>query len=577
MADRTGADVDFRASLEMADGGGTSVEVGDVVTGEVIQVTADEVVVDVGLKCEGRIKRAEFDSLGETVKLGDKIEVKVLSLETDEGTTRVSRVRAAQDDRWNRVVDAFKEKKLIDGKVVGEVKGGFQVDIGLPYLCFLPKSQATLKRRAALEDVQNQPLQFEIKEMDRRRKNIVLSRRSILEAERDVARGATLEAIKPGAIVEGTVKNLTNFGVFVDIGGIDGLITLGDLSWSGFVKDASSIVKKGDRVAVKVLEFDPNITPPKIRLGLKQAQGDPWDRLMESLKVGQIIEGTIKSFTNFGAFMEIVPGVDGLIHVSELSWTEHVKHPSHVLTEGRKAMAKVMAIDTERRKVSLSIKQAAPDPWSQAYDEYPPGGRVRGVVTGVTNFGVFVKLPSGIEGMIHRTDLSWDDEDADPQQLAKTGDEFEVVILRVDVEAKKMSLGLKQTTQDPWNEATRLYQKNKIVDVEVIRFEADGAVVKLGGQFEGFIPLSDLSVERIQRPEEAVAIGQTLRAKIVRLERKGNRIYLSVRNLVREEEAATVKSYMNDQEKTGTITLGDMMDQEMADRLKEMLNQKKED
>ncbi|MEK8023074.1 MAG: 30S ribosomal protein S1 [Candidatus Hydrogenedentota bacterium] len=572
MAERAGADVDFKASFMAADEKGPAVEPGDVVSGIVIQLTDEDVIVDVGLKCEGRIKKSEFEALGETVSVGDTIEVKVLSLETEEGTTRLSRQRAAQDERWTRVQNAFKNQELIEGKVVGEIKGGFKVDIGLPYTCFLPKSQATLKRRATLEDVQGETLMFEIKEMDRRRKNIVLSRKTLLEGERDKVRVETLSKISVGNIIEGTVKNITTFGVFVDIGGIDGLITLGDLSWSGFVKEAGTIVKKGDVVNVKVLEFDPNVEPAKIRLGLKQAQGDPWDSIAEACKAGSLIEGTVKSFTNFGAFIEIKPGIDGLAHISELSWTNHVKHPSQVLELGAKTLAKVLAVSAEKRKISLSIKQAAPDPWSQVFDEFPPGARVKGVITGVTNFGAFFKLPSGIEGMIHRTDLTWDENPPDPQTILKPGDEVEVIVLRIDAEEKKISLGLKQTLQDPWNEVARMYQKNKIIETEITRLTPEGAIVQLDDKLEGFIPLSDLSREKIHRPEEVVTVGQKVRAKVTKLERKGARVLLSIRDLMKEEEAHSVKTYMNDQEKSGSITLGDMIgNSQLAEQLKELV------
>jgi small subunit ribosomal protein S1 len=565
--------MDFQKSLLESGESMSAVEAGEVVSGEVIQVTDEDVIVDVGLKCEGRIKKAEFTSLGETVKVGDKVYVKVLQLETEDGTTRLSRARAAQDERWIKIQDAFKAGTLVEGKVVGEIKGGFKVDIGLPYTCFLPRSQATLKRRAALTDVEGQALMFEIKEMDRRRKNIVLSRKTLLEGERDSVRKETLTKITVGTIVEGAVKNITNFGVFVDIGGIDGLITLGDLSWSGFVKDPSTIVQKGDSVKVKILEFDPNVEPVKIRLGLKQAQGDPWDKVIDTVKVGTSIEGTVKSFTNFGAFVEILPGVDGLVHISELSWTDHVKHPSHVLEPGQKVLVKVVNVDSARRKVSLSIKQATPDPWSQIYDECPPGSRVKGTVTGLTNFGVFVKLTSGIEGMIHKSDLSWEDSEIDPAAVLQQGQEIEVVVLRIDPEAKKMSLGLKQTLTDPWNELTRRFQKNKVFEGTITRIVPEGAYMQLDEQIEGFIPLSDLSTQRIQKSEEGVTVGQHVRAKVTKLERKGNRILLSVRDLIREEEHASVKSYMSDQEKSGSITLGDMIgDSQLAAQLQQLIS-----
>jgi len=576
MVEHKSSDVDFQSAFMEQEEAMAAIEVGDIVTGEVLDVSDEDVIVNVGLKCEGRIKKTEFDELGETVKKGDKIQVKILAKETDEGTSRVSRVRAAQEESWNKINAAFKDKTSVQGKVVGEIKGGFQVDIGLTFLAFLPRSQATTKKRTTLPEIQNKSFDFEIRELDKRRKNIVLSRKSIIESEQLKLREETLKGIIVGAVIDGVVKNITNFGVFVDIGGIDGLVTLGDLSWGGFVKDASTIVKKGDKVKVKVLEFTPIAEPgktPKIRLGLKQAQGDPWEEVLKKHRPGEIIEGIVKSCTNFGAFVEVIPGVDGLVHVSEISWTEHVKMASNVLKEGDKVMVKIVSIEPDKRKLSLSIKQATPDPWSQAYDEYPPNMRLKGTVTGVTNFGAFVKLPSGIEGMIHRSDISWDNEEIDPKTKLKIGDEIEVMVLKVDSENQKLSLGLKQTTSDPWNEITRTYQKNKIVEAEVVRFDSEGAWIKLDEKNEGFIPNQELSTDRNQKPENAVQIGQKVRARVTKLERKGSRIFLSIRELIKDEEASTVKKFMSSQEKSGAVTLGDMLgDSELASKLQQLVS-----
>lgn len=561
---------DFAAALNM-DLQSSAAESGEVVSGFVVQITDEDVVIDVGLKSEGRIKLAEFASLGETVKVGDKIDVKVLSRETDDGTIRISRQRAAQDERWTTIQNAFKNAELVSGKVIGETKGGFKVDIGLPYPCFLPSSQASLKRRTSASEVVGQSMMFEIKEMDRRRKNIVLSRRAILEKEQEGERSKTLSGIALGAIIEGTVKNITGFGVFVDVGGIDGLITLGDLSWSGFIKDASTIVKKGDLVHVKVLEYDPVATPVRIRLGLKQAQGDPWQTVTDSVRPGAIIEGTVKSFTNFGAFVEVVPGVDGLVHISELSWTAHVKHPSNVVNIGDKVRVKIVGIDPEKKKISLSLKQATPDPWSQVYDEYPLGARVKGVITTVKDFGAFVRLPAGIEGRIHRSDLTWDENPPDPTEIVQSGQEVEVVVINIDPEQKRIGLSLKATTSDPWNDVTRQYQKNRIVEGTVTKITPEGAVVQLDEEgTEGFIALSDASRDKLTSLEGVLAVGQKVRAKVSKLERKGSRIYLSIRDLARDEELAAVKEYSGDKQ-SSSHTIADVMDPETAARLQALL------
>ncbi len=572
MGERIGADQDFESAwLAGEDQTSTTIESGAVVQGEVLQVTDEEVVIAIsGSKSEGRIKLAEFTQLGETVKKGDTTLVKVITPETEDGTIRVSRLRAAQEDRWQRVRDAFKNHELIEGKVIGETKGGFKVEIGLPFPCFLPSSQASLKRRTSATEVVGQVMQFEIKEMDTRRKNIVLSRRMLLEKEQEGARSETLAKIIQGALIEGTVKNITNFGVFVDIGGIDGLITLGDLSWSGFVKDASTIVQKGQPITVKVLEFDPAASPVKIRLGLKQAQGDPWQTVAESVRVGQIIEGAVKSFTNFGTFVEVVPGVDGLVHISEMSWTAHVKHPSAVVNIGDKVRVKVVGVDLEKKKISLSLKQAAPDPWSQVYDEYPVGTRAKGTVTSVKDFGVFVRLPAGIEGRVHRNDIVWDDNPPEPSELVQVGQEVEVVVTNIDPEQKRIGLSMKATSADPWNDITRQFQKNKIVEGTVMSVSAEGAVVQLADDTTGFLPTNEVSRDRLTSLEGVIATGQTVRAKVFKLDRKGpHRIIISIRELLRDEEAAAVKEFGEVQSSSHSIA--DSVDEETARKLQSLL------
>lgn len=572
MSEQSGSEPDFRTSFLDQEESFKAAEQGNVVSGEVIQVTADEVVVALtGLKGEGRIKSHEFVELGETVKVGDKVEVKIVKIDED-GNAFVSRLRAVQDVRWNVINEAFKNHTTVEGRVVEEVKGGFKVELGLPYTAFLPRSQASLKRRVTLDELKGKPMQFEIKEMDRRRKNIVLSRRSFLEIEQTQKRAVTLSTLAVGQIIEGVVKNITNFGVFVDIGGVDGLIMIGDLSWSGFIKDASTIVKKGETVKTKVLEFDQTTDPPRIRLGLKQVSGEPWENLPEHVKPGALIEGVVKSFTQFGAFVEIIPGVDGLVHISELSWTRHVKHPSEILELGTKVGVRVIAVDPEKKKISLSLKQTVPDPWTQVYDEYPPGSRVKGIVSGITSFGAFVRMPSGIEGMVHRTDLTWDENNNEPKDILQLGQEIEVTVLRIDMEQKKISLGLKQALPDPWTGVMTRYQKNKVIEVEIAKLLPEGVTVNLEENLEGFIPLSELAAQRPQRPEDVVAVGQKVRAKVTRLERKGRRVFLSIRELAREEEAADMKAFMTEQSSSGSITLGDLIgNDEMAARLKELV------
>lgn len=573
MVEQSGSDGDFRATFLSSEDSYKPAGTGDIVVGDVVQITAEDVVVDVGLKGEGRVKRSEFTELGEDVKIGDRIEVKIVSIWAEEGTARLSRLRVIQDEQWKTVRDAFRDNKPVTGKIIGDVKGGFTVDVGLPFHAFLPRSQATLRKKADLAELEGQSFEFEIKELDRKRKNIVVSRRSLLEADMIKQRTATLAKIEPGQIIEGVVKSITNFGVFVDVGGIDGLIMLGDLTWSGFVKDAGTIVSKGETLKIKVLDCDRTKEPPRIRLGLKQVTGEPWQSIPPEVKPGATVDGTVKSFTNFGVFVELTPGVDGLAHISELTWSQHVKHPSEVLTLGDKVRVKVVSMDLENRKISLSIKQTAPDPWSQAADELLPGSRVTGTVSGVTKFGVFVRLPSGIEGMIHKSDLSWEKEIEDPGELYSVGQSLAVCVLRLDPEEKKLSLGVKQTQTDPWTDIQKLYQKNKIIETVVSRITPDGVIVDLEYNLTGIIPLGDLAHPRPTNAEDVVSVGETIRAKVVRHDRRNNRVFLSAAAVDKAEAAATVKNFMDDQAQSASITLGDLVvNEEIAARLKEMVS-----
>lgn len=539
-----------------------SAEAGDIVEGAVLRVTSEHVVVDVGLKGEGFIATEEFTRLGETPKVGDVVAVKILSLETEEGTVRLSRARAAQESRWAEIRAAHESGTPVQGTVVEEVKGGFRVDLGIREKAFLPASQASLRRRASAAELLNKTLDFVVKEVDRRRKNVVLSRRPLLEKEAASRQADTLKSLEIGSILEGTVKNITSFGVFVDVGGIDGLVTLGDLTWAGFVKDASTVVQKGARVKVKVLEFDPAKEPPRIRLGLKQAEGDPWDGVASRYAPKALVDGKVKSFTNFGAFVELEPGVDGLIHVSELSWTERVDHPSKVLEIGQAVRARVLAVDAERRKISLSLRSVGPDPWTQAYDEYPANTRVRGVVTSITQFGAFVRLPTGVEGLVHKNDLSWGERAPEPRHILKEAQEVEVVVLKVDVEQKRISLGMKQAKPDPWADTMRKYHKGATVEARIARTNKEGAFLELEGEVEGFVPLNELARERPARIEDVIAVGEMLKARVIRVEKKTKQIVLSVRALLMEEERKAVNAFEKAQTTSG-VTLGELVGKQL--------------
>lgn len=539
---------------------------GEVVTGEVVSITEEAVVVNVGLKADGMIPREEFAEVGEleNLSVGDRIEVKVLSRENAEGIAILSRKEALDEAALENVRRAFETGTPVRGDVVAEVKGGYRVRLGPRLFAFLPASHASLKRRPKRSEVLNKSFDFRIKEFERARRNIVVSRRALLEAEREEARRRTLAEIAPGQVRKGVVKNVTHFGVFVDLGGIDGLVTLGDVTWSGFVSNPSDYVKVGETIDVKVLDLDLEKDPPRIRLGIKQAQGEPWEGIETRYPVGRIVEGPVKTLTPFGAFVEVEPGVDGLVHVSELSWTGHVKHPSEVLKEGEVVRAKVISADAAQRRLSLSIKQASPDPWTLAYDETPPGAKVKGTVTGVTHFGAFVRLPSGVEGLIHKSEILWDDEEPDPADHFEPGQEVEAIVLRIDPEERKIALGVKQLRPDPWQETANRYPRGKVVSGKVVRTAPEGVTVQLEENLIGFVPASEIARVRVFTPEEAgVREGGRVDAMVLKADRAGRRIVLSIKALERREEAEARASGVPTS-RAGSYSLGEML----GDKLK---------
>lgn len=540
---------------------------GQVVTGVVVAITADAVVVNVGLKADGMIPRAEFDELGEfkDLKIGSQIDVKVLSRENSDGTASLSRKEALDEAAVRKIRAAFEAGETVEGEVASEVKGGYRVKLGPALFAFLPSSHASLKRRPKANEVIGKTFPFKIKEFDRARKNIVVSRRVLLEAERGAEREKTLALLAVGEIREGLVKNITTFGVFVDLGGIDGLVTLGDISWSGFVSKPADFVKVGEKIKVKVLEVDLAKDPPRIRLGIKQALGDPWEGVAERHPVGQVIDGPVKTLTPFGAFVEVEPGVDGLVHISEIAWTGHLKHPSEILQIGAIARAKVIAVDPAKRKLSLSVKQAAPDPWSLAFDEYPPGARVHGTVTSLTAFGAFIRLSSGIEGLVHRSEITWESEEADPAKFLEVGKEVDAVVLRIDAAERKIALGIKQTLPDPWQETAMRYARGKTVTGRVLRTTVEGVTVLLEDNLEGFIPLSEVSRVRVFKPEEAgIRVGENVSAIVRRTDRGTRRVLLSIKALERAEEAESRDSGETvPASRAGSFSLGEMLGEKL--------------
>ncbi len=448
----------FEASEETTDLGGE----GEIVSGIVVQVTRDTVVVDIGGKSEGVISRGEFLDAhgGITVKAGDRVDVFIESRESDDGLISLSKEKADKMKVWDEISSACERDEIIEGTISQRVKGGLSVTIRGGVKAFLPGSQVDLRPIRNLEKLIGQTYEFKVIKFNKKRGNIVLSRRALLERERDEMKAKTLQTLEEGMVVTGTIKNLTEYGAFVDLGGIDGLLHITDMSW-GRVTHPGEVFKVGDEVTVKVLKY--NAETERVSLGLKQTQEDPWNHAEEAYPLGKRVRGKVMSLTDYGAFVELEPGVEGLIHVSEMSWTKKIKHPSKVLEIGQELECQVLEVDSKSKRISLGLKQLEPDPWTLFTDKYKPGDKIGGKVRSITDYGVFVGIEEGVDGMVHKTDLSWTVKINNPADVYNKGDDVEAIILSINHDEKKVSLGVKQpgttrgrarwmpTSRAPWS------------------------------------------------------------------------------------------------------------------------------
>ena len=534
---------------------------GEVVRGRVLSVDEDNVQIDVGFKSEGLVPTWEFmdDDGTLLVRAGDEVDVLVEEAEDSQGRIVLSKEKADRLLVWEEISRAYKADQPVEGMIVARVKGGLAVDIGVK--AFLPGSQVDLRPVRNLESVVNQKFKFKIIKFNKRRGNIVLSRRALLETERKKLREATLGTLAPGQIVDGVVKNLTDYGAFVDLGGIDGLLHVTDMSW-GRVNHPSELFQVGDEIKVKVLKFDPE--SERVSLGLKQIQPDPWIDASMRYGVGRRIKGKVVSLTDYGAFVELEPGVEGLIHVSEMSWTKRIKHPSKVLAVGDDAEAVVLDVDERERKISLGMKQIEPNPWSVIEQTYPIGTRVSGVVRNITNFGVFVGLEEGIDGLVHVSDISWTEQIKHPSEKFKKGDTVDAVVLKIDKENEKFSLGIKQLQPNPWDAILRKYPVGSEVTGTISSLADFGAFVRLEEGIEGLIYSSELATERVEKPEDVVQTGQTVTALITRVDPVEQKISLSIRALSDREQRETLKRIAQQQASSQTTTLGDLIAGKLA-------------
>jgi small subunit ribosomal protein S1 len=545
---------------------GNKIKEGELVRGRILAVDDDNVTIDIGFKSEGLVPTWEFMDEDGTllIKPGDSVDVLVEEAEDQQGRIVLSKEKADRLLVWDEISNAYKADQPVEGTVVSRVKGGLAVDIGVK--AFLPGSQVDLRPVRNLEHVVGQKLKFKIIKFNKRRGNIVLSRRALLETERQKLRATTLETLAPGQIVDGVIKNLTDYGAFIDLGGIDGLLHVTDMSW-GRVNHPSEMFQVGDEIKVKVLKFDPETE--RVSLGLKQIQPDPWIDASMRYPIGKRIKGRVVSLADYGAFVELEAGIEGLIHVSEMSWTKRIKHPSKVLSVGDEAEAVVLDVDERERKISLGMKQIEPNPWSVIEQTYPVGTKVRGTVRNITNFGVFIGLEEGIDGLVHVSDISWTEQIKHPSEKFKKGDEIEAVVLKIDKENEKFSLGIKQLTPNPWDAIQRKYPVGEEITGEVSSVADFGAFVRLEDGIEGLIYSSELSSERVDDPGEVVKPGQSVTALVTRVDPVEQKISLSIRALHDKEQRAALRKLAAQQSASQTTTLGDLLSRKLARKAEE--------
>jgi small subunit ribosomal protein S1 len=513
-------------------------EEGEIVRGRVLKIDDKEVTVDVGFKSEGVIPVEEFPDL-EGVKVGDEIEVFLEKTENQDGLVVLSKQRADFVKVWDRVKTAADNGELVEGKLMRKIKGGVVVDLyGVE--AFLPGSQIALRQVQNVDSLINQLMEFKIIKLNKRRRNIVVSRRAVLEEHRAKQKNEIIQELAKDQIREGVVKNITDFGAFVDLGGIDGLLHITDMSW-GRVSHPSELVSIGDKVRVKVLSFDPE--KERISLGMKQLTPYPWEDVEKRYQVGQRAKGKVVSITDYGAFVELEKGIEGLVHISEMSWTRHVRHPSKVVAIGDQIEAMILKIDKENEKISLGLKQIEPDPWLTLDDRFPIGTRLTGKVRNLTNFGAFVEIEEGIDGLVHISDMSWTRRVVHPSEVLKKGDKVDVVVLSIDKDARRISLGLKQVSEDPWPTLAERYLPDMIVKGKVVRLLDRGVIVDLEDGLEGFIPLSQLGIEGLKKPSDSFKADDVLELKVTRVDTQAHRIILSVKAWLTDQDAAAQAAF----------------------------------
>ena len=534
---------DFGSMLDQFEQEQSTLQEGEVVRGTVVGITERGVVIDFGYKSEGIVNQNEFMDNGElTVKPGDEVDVLVKNMETGEGFPVLSRADAVRLRAWDDLEKAYEAGQPIKGRVAERIKGGVRVDIdGIG--AFLPGSQVDVRPIRNLDSLRGKEIEAKVIKLNRKRSNVVLSRKALLEERNAGRKGETLDQIEEDIIVEGQIKNLTDYGAFVDIGGVDGLLHVTDMSWSR-VQTPGELFKVGDTVQVKVLRFDRS--RERVSLGYKQLLPDPWESVEERFPLHMRLNGRVASVTDYGAFVELEPGVEGLVHVSEMSWSKRVKHPSKLVNPGDVVDVEVLGVDPKGRRISLGMKQIQENPWSTLGDRYKVGERVHGKVRNLTDFGAFIEIEDGIDGLVHVSDISWSRRIKHPGELLKKGQPVDAVITAIDPENRRMSLSIKELEPNAWNDFITNHKPGDVVKGKIARFASFGAFVELGDNLEGLCHISELSDERVNKPEDVVQIGQEMEFRVLRIDTENKKIGLSARAAGSDDPIIETKIYTSE-------------------------------
>ncbi|HDS16510.1 MAG TPA: 30S ribosomal protein S1 [Proteobacteria bacterium] len=555
--DQEDFDDDFAAMFEESIKG-KDVKVGGLVTGTVVLVTDNDVVIDIGYKSEGHIPINQFkDPNGRcTVAAGDEIDVFLERYEDEHGNIQLSRTKAERMKVWDDIKRIADENGTIEGEVTSKVKGGLSVDIGVA--AFLPGSQIDLKPVRNLDKLIGERYEFRILKHNQKRNNVVISRRAVLEESREKMREQLLDKLQEGVIVDGVVKNITDYGAFIDLGGLDGLLHITDISW-GRVNHPSERITVGETIKVKIIKYDQE--RQRVSLGIKQLKEDPWTKAAENYPVGTKVTGKVISIKDYGAFVEIEEGIESLVHVSEMSWTKKIKHPTQIVNVGDEIEAVVLSIDPDKRRISLGMKQVEPNPWDSLIDKYPVGTKIEGEIKNITDFGLFVGIENDIDGLVHISDISWSKRLKHPGEIYKKGETIQAVVLNLDTANQRFSLGIKQLNEDPWKNISEKLMSNDHVTGTITNITDFGAFVELEDGVEGLVHISEITSDKEKKADEMLKVGDTVTAKVLNINNEDRKIGLSIKAYLEEKEKMESGEYITESFQKGKVSFGELLQQ----------------